>query len=98
MKWTISHDKNVCYNLAMAGRNIPSAFIVLPRSIQQLAIPTNIGKDAELFGAVTQILPDFFLRRKHPCPAWIKRKRKGVKMGRDITGTAGIRIITPGPA
>src|SRR5260221_11548623 len=76
---------------------MPALLILFPRSVLQFAIPLDVGKDAIALCTLTEIVPDLGLRRVHAAPIWIEREGEGVQVRGDITGTAWIRVIAPGP-
>ncbi len=76
---------------------MPVLVVFIPRSVQQFAVPLNVGKDTKALRAVAQIVPDLALGRVHAAPARIEREGEGVQVRGDVAGAARVRVVAPGP-
>src|SRR6266700_2438128 len=76
---------------------MPALLFFIPHSLPQLAVPADMRQNIIAHSNVAQIIPNLRLRRVHATPLWIEREGEGIQVRGNITGTAGIRVVTPRP-
>src|SRR5581483_412763 len=92
-----SRDRDVGRQRALAGLDLPALVRLIPAHRLDLMIEAQVVLQALARHHSAHVVPDLLLGRERPAPAGVLLLGPGVENAGDVTRTAGVRVVPPGP-
>src|SRR5581483_9433138 len=83
---------------ALAGLDFPALLVLVPAHRLDLVVEAQVRAEPLAGDHAAHVVPDLGLAGKGATPARVLLIRPGIEDARDIAGTPGVSVVTPGPA